>query len=153
MIRYLQVVQGKPVRHMKAAAAMKQGAPVAQTLSAGTVAADTGVGDYLVDVDMNYDGMNAIMTPMDNAAENIAEGADVLMITPLPGERYATTELTAAGLAVGDPLVTSAGKFVKATASASGVPYQWIYGGAYDDPTGTMYIVERVNVGSAKTTG
>ena len=145
MIRYLQVVQGKPIRHLKAAAALTRGAVVAQDVKAGTVSAATGTGDYLLDVDPNYDGLNAVINPTDGEFENIDNGADVLVIPALFGERYATTEVTAAGLAVGDPLVAKAGKFEKAVQGAADVTYHWVYGGTYDDPTGTMYIIERVH--------
>ena len=53
--------------------------------------------------------------------------------------------MTATGLAVGDPLVAKAGKFEKAVQGAADVTYHWVYGGTYDDPTGTMYIIERVH--------
>jgi hypothetical protein len=54
---------------------------------------------------------------------------------------FATTEVTTTGLTAGDPVIASAGKYIKDTASpsASGL----IYLGAYENPWGlNMYSIE-----------
>lgn len=142
MLRFLQVNEIKPIKLMKAGADLKRGAVVADDFATDVVTAATGAGDYLVDVPKNYDGINALITPKEKDFEDIKTDALVQRIPTHLGERYATTEVTAAGLAVGDPLAATAGKFVKATSGT----YQWVYCGPYADPTGlAMYIVERVS--------
>ena len=142
MLRFLQVVENKPIKIVKASEDMTRGAVVADSFS-GTVSKASGVGSYLVDVAKNYDGINSIIEPTDGAFETIASGATVLRVPTLLGERYATTELTIGTLVVGNPIVASSGKFVKAGVSTE---YEWVYGGTYADPsvTAPMYIIEKV---------
>ena len=114
----------KPITQVVLEAAAKRGAPIED-------------GAYFIDVPKNYDGVNAVIEPLDSAFEDIAAGARVNRIPTRVGERYATTELTVTGLSVGDTLVVSSGKFVKGSGD-------WIYGGVYNNPYGlTMYIVEK----------
>lgn len=143
MLRYLQVTENKPVKICDVSADVKRGAPVAVDFTDGTIGPATAdIGIYLVDVAKNYDGINSMIEPTDGDFEDIKAGGKALRVNPLFGERYATTEVTAAGLARGDGLVASAGKFVKAD---TGKDYEFIYDGTYDDPSvGTSYIVERV---------
>lgn len=145
MIRYLKTVQGKPVSIMVAGSKITKGAPLTQDFTDDTVdPAATGLGLYLADIEATYEGINAIVNPTDDSFETAAAGARVLVIPTIPGESYATTELTATGLAKGDALVATSGKFVKAGTSTK---YAWVYGDTYSDPTGlTMYKITRVDV-------
>ena len=143
MIRFLMVDEGKPIHQCKAGAELKRGAPVVKDADGATVTSATnGLGEFLVDVAPNYDGVNAIVEPTDGMFENIVENQTVLVIPTQPGERYATTEVTVGGLTAGDALVATSGKFAKAGATTN---YIWVYRGEYNDPTGKMYIIERVN--------
>ena len=118
----------KPITQVVLEAAAKRGAPIEG-------------GAYFIDVPKNYDGVNAVIEPLDSAFEDIAAGARVNRIPTRVGERYATTELTVTGLSAGNALAVSSGKFVKASSGSS----DWIYGGVYNNPYGlTMYIVEKV---------
>lgn len=143
MLRYLQVTENKPVKITTASVAVKRGAPITVDFTDGTVApATAGTGLYLADVAKNYDGINAIIEPTDGDFEDIKVGGKVLRVVPFVGDRFATTEVTAAGLVAGDPLVATAGKFVKA---GSAKDYEFVYGGTYADPSvENSYIVERV---------
>lgn len=142
MLRYLQTIGSKPIKATYvASAAMKQGMAVSLDTANGEIDIATGVGDYLVDVPKSYTGLNAIVNPVDDAFEDIALGQKALVIPTFLGERYATDQITSAGLDVGDPLDVANGLFIKATTSDA---YQWVYGGAHSDPTGTLHIVERV---------
>ena len=142
MLRYLQVQQDKPVSVMRIASeAMKTGMAVSIDHANGEVDKATGIGYYIVDVPRNYDGVNAVFNYPDDGFEDIASGARVITIPASVGDRFATNQITASGLSVGDPLDVSAGVFQEATA---GDAYGWVYGGTYPDPTGTLHIVERV---------
>lgn len=148
MLRYLQVTEDKPVKITTVSVDTKRGAPVITDFTDDSLApatADTGI--YFADVAKNYDGINAIIEPTDGDFESIKAGGKVLRVVPAPGDRYATTEVTATGLNKGDPLVASAGKFVKA---ASGKDYEFVYGGTYADPSVEVasHIVECVKRGT-----
>ena len=115
----------KPITQVVLEAAAKRGAPIEG-------------GAYFIDVPKNYDGVNAVIEPLDKDFEDIAAGARVNRIPTRVGERYATTELTVGTLKVGDSLTVTNGKFVAGNGD-------WIYGGVYNNPYGlTMYIVEKV---------
>lgn len=147
MIRFLNVNEGKNLPLRKASEAMKRGGAVVvdytdETL--GKATANTGI--YLVDVAPTYDGINAVVTPPDGSFEDIAAGQMCIEIPTYLGERYAITEVTTTGLSKGTPIVTSAGKFVKAGLSTK---YEWVYGGTYADPSvAGMHIIERVPEGT-----
>lgn len=118
--------ENKPILQVVATAAMKRGAI-------------DNAGDFFADVPKNYDGINAVIQPLEKDCEDIAQGARYNKIPTVKGERYATTELTLGSLQVGDTLTTASGKFV----AGSG---KWKYQGVYANPYGlTMYIVERVS--------
>ena len=142
MIRYLQVVQGKPIALMTASSDVRKGAPAAKDFTDMTVAHEaTGMGLYLIDIAPEYKGMDAIVEPTDGAFEEAKSGAIVRVIPTMIGERYATSELTVGDLTEGDKLSASSGKFVKATAGQAA----WVYCGEYSDPTGIkMYAIERI---------
>lgn len=142
MIRYLQVQQDKPVNVMRIASeAMTTGMAVSIDHANGEVDKATGIGYYLVDVPRDYDGAHAAFNYPDDEFEDIALGARVITIPASVGDRFATDQITATDLTVGDPLDVADGLFVEATSSDA---YGWVYGGAYADPTGTLHIVERV---------
>lgn len=142
MIRYLQVVQGKPIALLTASGNVRKGAPAAKDFSDMTVAHDAnGMGLYLIDIAPTYEGLNAIVEPTDDAFEDAKTGDIVRVIPTVLGERYATSEITTDGLSEGDMLVASAGKFVKASSGQAA----WVYCGEYSDPTGIkMGAIERV---------
>lgn len=143
MLKILQDISGSNVQILKAGENLKRGA-VVQIEHGANKSVKGGAADevYLVDVPKNYDGINSIIEPTETAFEEIKSGDKVLVIAALTGTRYATTEVTATGLTVGDKLCASAGKFVKAD---TGKDYSFIYDGVYDNPYGlNMYIVERV---------
>lgn len=144
MLRELNVVANKPRQFAVTSAAVTNGMVVAKNYATETIAAATGAGDYFVEAQKNYDGINSVVAPTDGDFETIASGAAAILIPTYVGERYATSAC-ATGLTKGDPLTVSNGSFVE---QASGT-YQWVYGGTYADPTGTLYIVEKVPVATA----
>lgn len=142
MLRELQTFGQKPIKATYVASEnMTQGMAVSIDHANEEVDKATGVGEYLVDVPKNYDGANAYLPPDDDACEAILDGDTVLVVPTLPGERYATDQLTIGTLSKGDYLKAASGLFVAAAQSdATG----WIYGGTYSDPTGTLYVIERI---------
>lgn len=142
MLRNLTPLGNRPIKaDYKAAEAMTQGMAVTISTANANCSKATGVGHYLVDIPKSYTGIYAIVNPEDDAFESIASGAFVNIIPTYVGDRFATDQVTPTGLSVGDPLDVTAGVFAEAT---SGDAYQWVYGGTFADPTGTMYIIERV---------
>lgn len=147
MIRELETVQGKSVELLLTSAEVTKGAPIAIDYSDETVApATAGLGTLLVDINPVYEGLTAIVEPTDADFETVKEGTRVRVIQTLPGEMYATSELTKGDLTEGDPLKVTSGKFVKAEATNG---YAWVYRGEYSDPTGiAMYRISRVEIGT-----
>lgn len=142
MLRILTPLGNRPIKAtFKASEAMKQGMAVALDIADAEVDKATGVGDYIVDVPKKYEGLYSIVNPEDNAFEDIAAGDLVLVIPTYIGDRFATDQITTTSLSVGDPLDVASGLFIEATSSDA---YQYVYGGTYADPTGTLHIVERV---------
>lgn len=139
MIRNLQTHTNKVQSVMYTAAAdMTRGAFVTPNESAMTVSAATADTIYMVDVPKNYDGINSMVDPSDGDFEDIKKGARVILVPVLPGERYATSEVTVGTATVGAAMGVSAGKLAAKTNG------EWIYCGTYSDPTGiAMYIVKR----------
>ena len=125
---------------------MTKGAPVAVDFSDETVAAETaGLGTKLVDINPVYEDLFSIIEPTDADFETAEAGTRVRVIQTLPGEMYATSEITADSLTEGDPLKVTSGKFVKATDGTDA--YAWVYRGEYSDPTGIeMHRISRVEV-------
>lgn len=146
MIRELETVQNKPVELLLTSATVTKGAPIAIDYADETVAAETaGLGTLLVDINPVYEGINAIVEPTDGEFETAETGTRVRVIHTLPGEMYATSEITADDLTEGDPLKVTAGKFVEATPASDA--YAWVYRGPYSDPTGIeMHRITRVEV-------
>jgi ribosomal protein S8E len=137
MIRKIQVVADKhaPAQYV-AGEALTRGMAVKIDYTTDKVKAQTGAATYFVDVQPNYDGINAVVEPQEKDYESIAAGDKVVLIPVLPGEAYATTEVTVGTLAKGDLIEATAGKFA---AKADG---DFVFDGAYSDATGlTMYRV------------
>jgi hypothetical protein len=150
MLRDLQPKKNKPIEIMTTAAEMKRGIMVTKDLAAGTVAAATsGLGDYFVSGSKEYTGIYSVVNPNDPIHDTIAAGAKCQVINTTLGERYANSEVTPGYADIGDPLNVSSGKLVRATSESA---YQWIYGGTYADPTGTLYIVEKIEPATAPAT-
>lgn len=150
MLRYLQVTEGKPVKIVTAAEAMKRGAVVTENYATEAVskAAAGALDFYFVDVEEACNGINAVIEPTADSWEDIAANDKVFKVVPLVGERYATTEVTLT-LDKGTPVKASSGKFVQASAGDS---YKAVFMGKYDDPTfggnavGIIQIVETSTV-------
>ena len=129
MLKHLVRHQGKGILEVVAEAAMTRGTPLEG-------------GEYFADKEIEYNGINAVIEPVEKDNDTIAEGAIYLKEPTMLGERYATTELTATGLNAGDMVVLNSGKFVKPTKTGAAF---WKYQGVYENPFGVnMYIVERV---------
>lgn len=146
MIRELETVQNKPVELLLTSAQVTKGAPVDIDYEDETVAAATdGLGTKLVDINPVYEGIYSIVEPTDADFETAETGTRVRVIQTLPGEMYATSELTKGSLTEGNPVKVSSGKFVAATEGTD--DYAWVYRGEYSDPTGiAMYRISRVEV-------
>lgn len=141
MLRKLNVVSDKPDQFAVTSAQLTNGMVVSKDYATGKISAATGAGDYFVEAQKNYDGLNAVVAPTDGDFETIKSGETAILIPTYVGERYATSAC-ATGLTVGDPLTVTSGAFAKQ--SAKSAAYQWVYGGTYSDPTGTLYIVEKI---------
>lgn len=139
----VQINEMKPRAICVANEALTNGAPVAYAPATRKLSKATGASHYIVTNAKNYDGINAVKEPTEAEHEEIASG-DLCIRVPLElGDIIATTELTTTDLSAGDPVVPSAGKYVKDTdsPSTSGL----VYLGAYDNPWNlNMYMVECV---------
>jgi hypothetical protein len=145
MLRELQTFGQKPIKATYVASEdMTQGMAVSIDHANEEVDKATGIGEFLVDVPKNYDGEYSYKNPTDDAFEDISDGDIVLVVPTLPGERYATDQLTVGNPAVakGAYLKVASGLFVAAAQNDSA---GWVYGGTYTDPTGAMHIIERVS--------
>lgn len=142
MLRFLQTKGFKNLPILTAAEELTRGEVVTKSTADGSVSSITaGMGEYLVDTPKAYTGEYSVVNPTDSASDTIASGAKCVVVTPMLGERYATTMKNFAAAKIGAPLTAALGKFIRAAGQAT---YHWVYGGEYSDPTGTMYIVERV---------
>lgn len=118
--------------------ALVNGAPVAYTPATRKVAKATAVTKYVVTNAKNYDGINAVMEPTDAEHEAIASDSICIRVPLELGDVFATTEVTATGLAAGNYIGVSAGKYVKSTDATN-----LVYLGKYDNPWGLdMYEIE-----------
>lgn len=149
MIRYLQSASKKPVKLMKVSANMKTGSLVSQDFANDEADQQTsGLGDCLVDVAPNYDGVNSVI-PKNDTEDSIVSGKLASIISPAVGERYAVDQINKAGLLEGYPLnAGTGGKFVKGSASSS---YKWVYGGEYNDVDFEGGIVQCVKTATSGT--
>ncbi len=146
MLRELQTRFGKNIDSMyKAGAAMKVGTPVVKKYEDKTVevAPDNTVSGFFfvrkerIPTDVNCSRVD--MSDYDDDFINIAEGEGVTLIPPVFGERYATDLFgsDAESLNIGDPLMVSSGKFIKATVDSA-----LIFGGKFNDAGHNLYIIE-----------
>ena len=137
----VQINEMKPRAICVASEALTNGAPVAYNAATRKLSKATGASHYIVTNAKNFDGYNAVFEQTDAEHEEIS--ADGLCIrVPLElGDIIATTEVTKGSLAAGDPVIPSAGKYIKDTAqsSTSGL----VYLGEYENPWGlNMYMIE-----------
>ena len=141
MFAEVQINELKPRMICVANEALTNGAPVAYTAATRKLAKATGATKYVVTNAKNYDGINAVKEPTDAEHETIASG-DLCIRVPLElGDVFATTEVTTTSLSAGDPVIASAGKYIKDTADTSDSGL--VYLGAYDNPWGlNMYSIE-----------
>lgn len=142
MLRFLKVTEGKPIQILPVSAETKRGAPVTIDKANSEIDNATAVSGFgLVDIAASYDGINAVISHNDAAFETIALGDDALYVEGQVGEKYATTEVTATNLEIGNLLKAASGKFVT---GANTELCEWIYQGEYSDPTGlSMYAVSK----------
>lgn len=143
MLRYLQKQSRVPVEAAVAGEDLVSGAPIYKDAETGEIMSlATGLCDDLVDIRMNYDELNAVVSPTERSVEQIAADSLALRVTTRVGDRFSTSEITATVAQKGDPLVASNGKFVRASGGAA---YQWVYDYAYLDSVGaTLHAIEKV---------
>ena len=143
MFAIVQYNELKPRAISVASEAMVNGAAVAYNPATRKLSKATGASHFVVTNAKNYDGINAVMEPTDAEHETIASD-DLCIRVPLQlGDIFATTEVTTTSLSAGDPVIPSAGKYIKDTAqtSTSGL----VYLGTYENPWGlNMYMIECV---------
>ena len=143
MFAEVQINELKPRMICVANEALTNGAAVEYTAATRKLGKATGATKYVVTNAKNYDGINAVKEPTDAEHETIASG-DLCIRVPLElGDVFATTEVTTTNLSAGDPVIASAGKYVKDTADTSTTGL--VYLGSYDNPWGlAMYSIEVV---------
>jgi len=134
----------------KADAAMITGAPVVKNYADKTVsiaANGTIDGFFFVNKERVPTGLNCAKGDMSDYDDNftkIVENENVKLIIPETGERYGTDQYTLGALAVGDAVMATGGKFVKANVAS-----RLIFGGEYNDVGLKLAIIEIA--GSTKT--
>lgn len=134
----------------KADATMITGAPVVKNYADKTVsiaANGTIDGFFFVNKERVPTGLNCAKGDMSDYDENftkIAENENVKLIIPETGERYGTDQYTLGALTVGDAVMVTGGKFVKANVAS-----RLIFGGEYNDVGHKLAIIEIA--GSTKT--
>lgn len=143
MLRRLQVIDHKNADATCVAAAdMTRGMVVTKDVATNKVAlASASVDVYFVDKEPDYTGIYAMggeFSDYTSDFESIKQDDFVVVEKPMPGEIYATDAITATGLAAGDALKVTAGKFAKAAASDVTM---FKYGGTYSDAGHTLHIV------------
>lgn len=149
MLRHLQVDKNKPIAILTASEELTRGAVVAKDNSGNVGKLASGLGEYLVDCPKDFTGINSVVNPTDAASDIIASGAKCQVVETRVGERYSSREITPGYADIGDPMITSEGKFVRATSAAA---YQWVYGGIHPDPVGVLHVVEKVEPATAPAT-
>lgn len=137
----VQINELKPRMICTANEALTNGAAVEYDAATRKLSKASDVSKYVVTNSKNYDYINAVIEPTEAEHETIASGALCIRVPLELGDVFATTEVTTTGLSAGDPVIPSAGKYIKdtATTSVSGL----VYLGTYDNPWGlNMYMVE-----------
>ena len=141
MFAIVQYNELKPRAISVASEALVNGAAVSYNPATRKLAKATGASHFVVTNAKNFDGINAVMEQTDAEHEEIKQN-DLCIRVPLQlGDIFASTEVTTTGLSAGDPVIPSAGKYIKDTAqtSTSGL----VYLGTYDNPWGlNMYMIE-----------
>ena len=144
MLRELQTNLLKTTDAMyKADVAMVTGAAVIKNFvdkTADVPAAKTVDGFYFVNKERVPIGINSAKGDMSDYEDDftkIKANEPIKLIIPEVGERYATDQYTKTGLAVGDALMITGGKFVKADVAS-----RHIYGGEFNDAGHALAIVE-----------
>lgn len=144
MLRELQTNGQKTTNAMyKADVDMVTGAAVVKNFADKTAdvpGAKTVSGFYFVTKERIPTGLNCAkgdMSDYDNNFTKITKDEPVKLIIPEVGERYGTDQYTKTGLALGDSVMITDGKFVKADVAS-----KLIYGGEYDDAGHTLAIIE-----------
>ncbi len=142
MLRQLQTVNRKNADAMLTAGeAMKVGMMVVKDPANGEVvlpSAATSSNVFFVTKEKIPTGLLSVQGEQSEYLadfNDIAEGEEVVLITPVAGERYATDQFTAANLQVGYPVhVGTDGKIFRIWEGTSTM----IYGGSYDDNGHTL---------------
>ena len=148
MLRRLQNFNGKNIdAQTTAGAAMVKGMLVQKNLVTGTAILPLSQeGLYFVDKDNQPMGLMAYegeISEYDDRLVKIASGDPVQLEKPISGERYATDQFTATGLAVGNYLIAvvapgaTQGFLIK---NATATPFK--YGGTVVENGHTLAIVE-----------
>jgi hypothetical protein len=147
MLRELQTILNKNTDTMnKASVAMETGMGVIKDLSAKTVgfpASATATAIYFVDklrIPTGSDTAYVNFSDYYDKFNTIAKDEFVILHTPLAGERYATDQVTATDLTVGDYLAVGTDGIFAESATAT----KFIYGGEFDDAGTTLYIIQVV---------
>lgn len=139
----VQINELKPRAICVANGAMVNGAAVSYDPATRKLSKASGESHYIVTNAKNFDGLNAIFEQTDAEHEEIKDGALCIRVPLELGDIVATTEVVAAGLNTGDPVVADGGKYVKdsAVSSTSGL----VFLGAYENPWNlNMYMIECV---------
>jgi len=150
MLRHLQGISNKNVdATLKSAVATTRGRLVQKNLATGTAVLPTSQeGLFFIDKAAIPTGLMSLegeLSDYDARYEKIAANEPVILEKPLSGERYATSEFVATGLAVDDYLIVSVavdatqGKLIK---NATATPFK--YGGTKVENGHTLAIVEIV---------
>jgi len=142
MLRQLQTVNRKNADAMLTAGeAMKVGMMVIKDLANGEVvlpSAATSSNVFFVTKEKIPTGLLSVQGEQSEYLtdfNDIAEDEEVVLITPVAGERYATDQFTAANLQVGYPVhVGTDGKIFRIWEGTSTM----LYGGSYDDNGHTL---------------
>ena len=101
MLRFLQTKGNKNLDVLQAAEELTRGEVVSKNADGSINSLASGVGDYIVDAPKNYTGIYAIVNPIDLASDTIVSGSKCCVLTPMLGERYATSMVSVAGSKVG----------------------------------------------------
>ena len=143
MFAIVQYNELKPRAISVANEALTNGAAVAYNPATRKLSKATGASHFVVTNAKNFDGINAVMEQTDAEHEEIKANDLCIRVTLQLGDIFATTEVTTTSLSAGDPVIPSAGKYIKDTAqtSTSGL----VYLGTYENPWGlNMYMIECV---------
>lgn len=149
MLRRLQTISGKPADAvLKASTDIKRGTAVQKDLANGeAILPVSATGLYFATKDDNPTGLMALegeLSSYDERLDIIEEGEFVVLEKPISGERYATDQFVAAGLAVGNYMTVEVtpgdadqGKWINSNDAT-----EFTYGGEYNDNGKTLAIIQ-----------